>query len=254
MRTNTPVSNVEYELKAGASIVSKTDLKGIITFVNPDFIEASGFTEKELIGQSHNLVRHPDMPEEAFADMWTTLKAGKPWAGLVKNRRKNGDHYWVVANATPIYENGIHTGYLSVRSKPGRAQIEAASAAYHLFKEKRQGSMQIKEGKVVKETAWSRLNVFARRSIRAKLMSLIGLMSVFIVLVGYFGLNGMHQTMDNSDQAVQEDWLPQVQVYKIATLTQRDRVLIMDAVMHPTPENIKKRMDEFEKNKAETSK
>jgi methyl-accepting chemotaxis protein len=254
MRMNTPVTNVEWEMKDGSSIVSKTDTRGIITYVNPDFIEASGFTEKELIGQPHNLVRHPDMPEEAFADLWKCLTEGRPWTGIVKNRRKNGDHYWVVANATPIYENGIHTGYMSVRSKPSRAQIEATSAAYRLFKEKRQGSMQIKEGKAVTETALTKLNVFARMNIRTKVMTLIGMMSVFIVLVGYFGLNGMRQTMDISDQAVQHDWLPQMQVYQVTALTQRDRVLIMDAIMHPAPENIKKRMDEFEKNKAETSK
>ena len=150
MRTNTPVTNVEYELRDDASIVSKTDLKGIITYVNPDFVEASGFTEKELLGQPHNLLRHPDMPEEAFSDMWTTLKAGRPWTGIVKNRRKNGDHYWVIANATPIFESGSVTGYMSVRSKPTRDVIDAHAAAYRLFKEGRQGSLRIVEGKAVK--------------------------------------------------------------------------------------------------------
>ena len=123
MRTNTPVTNVEYELRDGSSIVSKTDLKGLITYVNPDFIEASGFTEKELIGQPHNMVRHPDMPEEAFADLWVTLKAGRPWTGIVKNRCKNGDHYWVIANVTPIFDSGSIVGYMSVRSKPTREVI-----------------------------------------------------------------------------------------------------------------------------------
>lgn len=91
MRTNLPITNQEYLLRDGMNIVSRTDLKGRITYINDDFIEASGFTEAELIGEPHNLVRHPDMPEEAFADLWSTLKAGRPWTGLVKNRCKNGD-------------------------------------------------------------------------------------------------------------------------------------------------------------------
>ena len=150
MRMNTPVTNVEYELKEGSSIVSKTDLKGLITYVNPDFIEASGFTEKELIGQPHNLVRHPDMPVEAFDDLWRTLKAGKPWTGMVKNRRKDGGYYWVVANATPIFEGGSAVGYMSVRSKPTRAQVEAHEEVYRMFREGKQGNLRIVEGKAVK--------------------------------------------------------------------------------------------------------
>ena len=102
MRTNLPVTNVEYPLTDETLIVSKTDLKGKLSYFNGQFIEVSGFTEAELIGQPHNIVRHPDMPPEAFEDLWVTLKAGKPWAGAVKNRRKNGDFYWVLASATPV--------------------------------------------------------------------------------------------------------------------------------------------------------
>ena len=149
MRTNSPVTNIQYELKDNLNIVSKTDLKGIITYVNHDFIIASGFTEKELLGQPHNILRHPDMPVEAFADLWATLKAGKPWTGIVKNRRKNGDHYWVVANVAPIYENGSMVGYMSARSKPTREQVDAHEAAYRLFREGRQGNLRIVEGKAI---------------------------------------------------------------------------------------------------------
>jgi PAS domain S-box-containing protein len=150
MRTNLPVTQQEYALKDGMTIVSRTDLKGKITYINADFIEASGFDEAELIGQPHNMVRHPDMPEEAFADMWDTLKAGRPWTGLVKNRRKNGEHYWVVANATPILESGQAIGYMSVRTRPTREQVAAAEAAYRLFKEGRAKGLAISEGRVVK--------------------------------------------------------------------------------------------------------
>ena len=137
MKINLPVTQHEVMLLAGQNIVSKTDLKGQITYVNEVFLEISGFSEAELIGQSHNIVRHPDMPPEAFADFWATIKDERPWTGLVKNRCKNGDHYWVLANATPIFQNGVVTGYMSVRTAPSREQVEAAEAAYRLFREGR---------------------------------------------------------------------------------------------------------------------
>src|SRR5690349_14116019 len=125
MRINKPVSNVEVELRDDMSIVSRTNLKGQITYVNRDFIDISGFAEDELLGQPHNILRHPDMPPEAMEDMWSALKKGRPWNGLVKNRCKNGDHYWVEANVTPIREGGKVTSYLSVRSKASRQAIQA---------------------------------------------------------------------------------------------------------------------------------
>ena len=195
MRMNTPITNVEYELREDSSIVSKTDLKGVITYVNPDFIEASGFTEKELLGQPHNILRHPDMPEEAFADMWATLKAGRPWTGIVKNRRKNGDHYWVIANATPIFEGGSCVGYMSVRSKPTREQIEAHVAAYRLFKEGRQGNLRIVEGKAVKVTSLSSiLKHFAGMNEKSRIVSAFVVLQLIFLTV----MLGMLWTERNS--------------------------------------------------------
>jgi aerotaxis receptor len=130
MRINQPVSQREYAFPEGRTLVSVTDLKGRITYCNPAFIEVSGFPRHELLGQPHNLVRHPDMPEEAFRDMWETIQSGLPWTGLVKNRRKNGDHYWVQANATPMMDGDRITGFLSVRSQPTREQVAAAEALY----------------------------------------------------------------------------------------------------------------------------
>jgi methyl-accepting chemotaxis protein len=131
MKINLPVTNKEIELKDTSSIVSKTDLKGLITYINRDFLEISGFTEQELIGKSHNIVRHPDMPPAAFEDLWNTVKAGKPWNGLVKNRCKNGDHYWVEANVAPVRESGQIVGFMSVRSKVTRKQVEDIEPVYH---------------------------------------------------------------------------------------------------------------------------
>ena len=130
MRNNQPVTRSERQLQTGAFIVSMTDLRGVITYVNDEFIRVSGFTQEELIGQPQNLVRHPDMPPEAFEDMWRTIKANKPWQGLVKNRCKNGDFYWVDANVTPIEENGAMVGYVSIRSKPTPAQVAEAEEMY----------------------------------------------------------------------------------------------------------------------------
>ncbi len=149
MRVNLPVTNTEHHLPEGQTIVSRTDLKGRITYVNSPFIEISGFTEEELLGKAHNIVRHPDMPPEAFQDLWDTLKVGKPWRGLVKNRCKNGDYYWVEANASPIYENGTVTGYVSMRTRPDRGEVEAAEAIYRLVREGKARGLRIKEGRVV---------------------------------------------------------------------------------------------------------
>ena len=101
MRVNEPITAHEVEVPEGEPLVSRTDRGGTIVFANHVFVEMSGFTEQELIGSPHNIVRHPLMPQEAFANLWATIKAGRPWDGLVKNRAKTGDFYWVQANVTP---------------------------------------------------------------------------------------------------------------------------------------------------------
>ena len=130
MRVNQPVTRVERHLQEGAFVVSTTDLRGVITYVNEEFVRISGFTPDELIGQPHNLVRHPDMPPAAFEDLWRTVKTGQPWQGMVKNRCKNGDFYWVDASVTPIEEKGSIIGYVSIRSKPSPTQIAEAELMY----------------------------------------------------------------------------------------------------------------------------
>jgi aerotaxis receptor len=128
MRNNQPVTQHEFEFPSSQMLVSATDLTGRIQYCNPAFIAVSGYTREELTGQPHNLIRHPDMPREAFADMWTTIRSGRPWSALVKNRRKNGDHYWVQASVTPVVDKGTVVGYLSVRVKPGRDEVRKADA------------------------------------------------------------------------------------------------------------------------------
>ncbi|MDR9436671.1 MAG: PAS domain-containing methyl-accepting chemotaxis protein [Thiohalophilus sp.] len=130
MKKNYPVTNVEKEYSEDIRIITTTDLKGIITHANDGFVEVSGFPREELEGKNHNVVRHPDMPPAAFEDMWETLKAGKQWMGIVKNRCKNGDHYWVNAHVTPIYNHGKVTGYQSVRVVPRREWVRRAEQVY----------------------------------------------------------------------------------------------------------------------------
>jgi aerotaxis receptor len=146
MRNNQPITDREYILGENEFIVSKTDLKGRITYVNAPFIEVSGFTEDELIGSAHNIVRHPHMPPEAFDDMWRTLKAGKAWQGLVKNRCKNGDFYWVQANANPIREGEQTIGYMSLRTRPSRRQVAQAEAFYRGLRDGSASAWTVRDG------------------------------------------------------------------------------------------------------------
>ncbi|MFT7721601.1 MAG: methyl-accepting chemotaxis protein [Roseateles sp.] len=130
MRKNLPVTQNSYSFPADQTLISITDLKGRITYCNTNFATVSGFTNAELMGQPHNLVRHPDMPEEAFRDLWDTIQKGLPWGALVKNRRKNGDYYWVHANATPVRDGDRIVGYLSVRTKPSDAAVRQCEQLY----------------------------------------------------------------------------------------------------------------------------
>ncbi|MEW6677532.1 MAG: PAS domain-containing methyl-accepting chemotaxis protein [Pseudomonadota bacterium] len=126
MRNNQPVTGREHVIDDRAAIISRTDAKGVITYVNDDFVASSGFTREELLGQPHNIVRHPDMPSEAFRDLWDTVHQGRPWTAIVKNRCKNGDHYWVKATTTPTPDGG----YMSVRVKPTRDEVRQAEDLY----------------------------------------------------------------------------------------------------------------------------
>lgn len=123
-------TNTEFVINDGEFIVSKTDAKGIIKYANAEFIKISGFTEEELIGQPHNIVRHPDMPKAAFKDLWDTVRTGKQWKGIVKNLCKCGGFYWVDAYVTPSYQNGEIIGFMSVRRRPTQEQIDSATGLY----------------------------------------------------------------------------------------------------------------------------
>jgi aerotaxis receptor len=130
MKINLPVTGRNVDVALDANILSTTDLTSAITYANDDFIKISGYTRDELLGTPHHLLRHPDMPAQAFAHMWQTLKRGRSWMGLVKNRCKNGDHYWVSAFVTPVTQNGVAVEYQSVRTRPDARLVAAAERAY----------------------------------------------------------------------------------------------------------------------------
>ncbi|MFZ6646846.1 methyl-accepting chemotaxis protein [Undibacterium sp. TJN25] len=193
MRTNLPINNVEHVLKDGEPIVSKTDLKGRITYVNPSFISISGFTEEELLGKPHNLVRHPDMPAQAFADLWETMKLGLPWTGMVKNRCKNGDYYWVLANVAPIRDNGVAVGYMSVRTKPNREQIESAESLYARFRAGDAKGVKIRQGALVPTGLAGLLSRVRNLSTGSRINYGMSLLTALFILgclnsSGFFGL------------------------------------------------------------------
>jgi aerotaxis receptor len=150
LRNNQPVTRNEFEVDDDATLMSVTDLHSHVLYANAAFVTVSGFERAEVLGQPHNLVRHPDMPVDAFADMWATLKAGESWSALVKNRRKDGDHYWVRANATPVRRRGELLGYMSVRTKPGRTEVEAAEKLYRDLREGTAGRRRLHKGLVVR--------------------------------------------------------------------------------------------------------
>lgn len=135
MRNNQPVTQREYKFPNEYRLISSTDRRGVITHCNKEFIEVSGYNRDELVGKNHNVVRHPDMPPGVFREMWKTLEAGKIWMGLVKNRRKNGDHYWVSAFVTPVYDKGQVMGYESVRVPALEPEIRRAEERYRRLRE-----------------------------------------------------------------------------------------------------------------------
>ncbi|BBS86274.1 methyl-accepting chemotaxis protein [Aeromonas media] len=143
-RKHVQIQDSEVEFPADVQLVSTTDLRGVITYANPAFCRIAGYQVDELVGHNHNLVRHPDMPKAAFADLWDRLKEGNPWRGMVKNRCKDGRYYWVDAYVTPIYENGKISGYQSVRCKPEpQLKLVAAQAYQALLKAEQGGASKL---------------------------------------------------------------------------------------------------------------
>lgn len=189
MRNNLPVTQIEYILRDTQSPISRTDTFGNITFTNADFIEASGFTENELLGQPHNISRHPDMPVEAFADMWRYLKAGHSWTGIVKNRRKDGGFYWVLANVSPMWDGKRNIGYASVRMKAPRELIPATDAIYRKFREGKARGLRVERGHVVRTGLLGAYDRLRHPGIQGRLNILLLLAIAGLLALGSFSLS-----------------------------------------------------------------
>lgn len=177
MRDNQPVTQREYPFPSTSAIVSTTDLRGQITYCNDTFVEVSGFERHELMGQPQNILRHPDMPCEAFRDLWATVKSRRPWSAVVKNRRKNGDHYWVRANVTPVLARGKVVGYLSVRTCPTREEVRDAEALYRDMRARevagRRLSLGLSGGVVVRQHRLARAARALWQSSHARVAALV---------------------------------------------------------------------------------
>ncbi len=189
MRDNGPVTSREIEMADDVLLVSRTDTRGKITFVNKAFVNISGFSETELLGAPHNIVRHPDMPPVAFANLWETIKEGRAWEGLVKNRSKNGDHYWVKANVTPITEKGVVTEYISIRSKPSREAVAEAERIYAEIRAGRGKEYGLLDGQIVHRGFGVWLGNLAS-SIAGRIVATIGLLLLTLIVLGWLSVTG----------------------------------------------------------------
>ncbi|MBS7349818.1 MAG: PAS domain-containing protein [Comamonas sp.] len=188
MRKNLPVTDREYVYASEDTLVSVTDTKGRITYCNPAFVTVSGFEINELLGQPHNLIRHPEVPSQAFEDLWHTVQKGQPWTGVIKNRRKNGDFYWVQANVTPMRDGDNITGYLSVRTLPSREQVQQSQALYESMNADQAAGRRLRyilrQGQVYPHSLWGRLQQALRPTVVGLLLLLqMGMVAFTLVPV-----------------------------------------------------------------------
>ncbi len=216
MKNNQPVTQREIPFPPDTYLVSRTDLKGIITYANDAFVDISGFSREELIGNSHNIVRHPDMPQAAFADLWATVKQGLPWRGLVKNRCKNGDFYWVEAFVTPIKQDGRITGYQSVRTPAPASRRSAVEAAYRAA------------GQTGSLPRTGRRSL----SLATRLWGSTAAILALMLLVGVIGLRGVSESNVSLQTLYQEKQIPSNLASKMMFLLSDNRSQIMLGLQH----------------------
>jgi methyl-accepting chemotaxis protein/aerotaxis receptor len=250
MRNNQPVNDHEYVLTETQSPFSRTDLNGTITFVNADFIEASGFSEEELIGQPHNIVRHPSMPSAAYADMWSYLKAGRSWTGIVKNRRKDGSYYWVMSNTSPMWENGAVVGYASVRMKPPASLLTTVRAAYTHIEQGNADRLEIERGWVVHAGAKGMMERLMGMKVAGRMTLLIGVMVLVAVIIGLIGLRGLQSSNEQVSAMYREGSQATAYLDTIARAQHASQLQIAEALISGTPESALAVVSVIEKNNA----
>ncbi len=223
MKKNLPITTTERAYPEGQYLVSKTDLKGAITYANDAFVEISGFTREELIGQNHNMVRHPDMPPQAFADLWRTIKSGQPWQGLVKNRCKNGDYYWVKAFVVPVSKGDGVIGYMSVRTQPSRNEVADADALYKRLNQS--------GGKLDTTPPWHK-----RITMKARLGALLAFVAAVLVVSGTFALRSLSEANEAVRTAYDDHLRPALSIAKMVERLADNRSQVMLGLQH-SPKN-----------------
>jgi len=225
MRQNHPVTGNAYVLREGMRVVSRTDTQGVITLVNADFIEASGYSESELIGAPQNLLRHPDMPEAVFKDLWETVQQGKPWSGLLKNRRKNGDHFWVRAHISPRVENGVAVGYESIQALPDEADVQLFDAFYRDLRAGRAGGGRLAAGRMLRGGPRGLMDRLHHLSLRARLSLVTAMAGLALALIGSMGIFGMHRASQKVESV-------RAEVLEPSRLANQIRYLLADSRGH----------------------
>lgn len=183
MRNNQPIINEEYVLPDDEVIITHTDSHSRIVYANQGFLRSSGFSLDECLGEPQNIVRHPDMPAAAFADLWRTIQAGRPWTGVVKNRRKNGGYYWVRANVTPMHQDGRIVGYMSVRVRAQPAEIRRAEALYRDMNAGVARHWKLQGGMLVDTRLRGRLAALLQPSLSMGTGLVLGMLSLLFVSI-----------------------------------------------------------------------
>jgi len=224
MKNNQPITQREVPFPPNSYLVSRTDLKGTITYANEAFVDISGYSHAELIGSSHNLVRHPDMPEAAFRELWATVKSGLPWRGLVKNRSKSGDFYWVEAFVVPLKKDGAITGYQSVRMPVNREKRVAAEMAYAAAGQKGSLPQSGKRSLTIQSRLWAALAVIL----------------ALMLVIGVMGIRGIAESNEQLDRMFKEKLTPSNATNRIMVLLADNRAQIMLGLQHdPSNPNAK---------------
>jgi aerotaxis receptor len=182
MIENLATAGEGYHLSEQDVTISRTDTTGRIVYVNEAFIKSSGYTREELTGQPQSIVRHPDMPQAVFRDLWATIERDQPWTGLLKNRRKNGQSYWVLANVTPVFERGRKVGYMAVRTKPTDAQIEQAARLYEVLGDPNDSKVRLAGGEVVRTGIRGAIGRVLRLPVALRVWGVMALLMVLFVL------------------------------------------------------------------------
>ncbi|WP_286009747.1 methyl-accepting chemotaxis protein [Salinicola avicenniae] len=233
MRNNQPVVDQELSLTDDDYLISRTDLKGRITYANPAFIKASGFSWEELLGAPHNLVRHPDMPSAAFADLWQTLEKGETWAGAIKNRRKDGSYYWVHSTVTPILEAGRAVGYTSVRVKLDAKRRKLAEQYYPRLAAGRRQGVKLDRGELRPRGPLAVARRLSVRSLKGRLIAMMALAFVVLGVSGGVSLFAMQTDADRLQKLTTEGLEDLARLQKIDQLMARGRDIVDKPVSNP---------------------